>query len=416
MNPPPQVVVVGAGIVGAAIALKLQTQGWRVVLLDRGTPGRGASFGNMACIAVTEFLPTSRPSTWRQLPRWLLDREGPVHVPPGALPGLTPWLLRFMKAGLPWHRRDLTRAGSLLCLRATHDFRALVARAHASDLVSSTEGVLRVYLDPRDEREDREYLSELDELGFGHRRLTRHEVRELEPSVSGSIHGGTLQPQWLLVKDPFAFTARVVDAFVSRGGIVQREDVKGFASEGRSIRALRLDSGRDLPAGQIVLACGAWTGRLTKQLHDPIPLETERGYHTQISNPGITLQRPLMVASQGYVISPVAGGIRVGGTVELGGLDAPPHYERARILVERARRLLPGLAVTERSEWMGHRPAFPDTIPIISRASRFENVYYATGHGHLGLTLAATTSELVSELVAGRTPSVSPAAFDVRRF
>ena len=411
-----EIVVVGAGIIGVAIALRLQRAGHSVTLLDRSAPGQGASFGNMACIAVTEFLPISRPSMWRQLPRWLLDSEGPVHVRPSALLKLSPWLLRFVKAGFPQRRTTLTHAGAILCHRAVRDFRELTANANAQDLVASTGGALRLYISAQDQRNDSDSLAELGELGFQYRRMTGHEVRELEPQLSESVYSGALLPQWLLVKDPFELTRRVVAAFTSRGGLVQQAQVTGFVSDGRRIRALVLASGKKMAAERIVLACGAWTARLTRQLHDYIPLETERGYHTQLSNPGITLERALIIPGHGYAISPVAGGIRVGGTVELGGLAASPNYRRARILVQRAKRLLPALNIQEGTEWMGHRPALPDTIPVISRATHFDNVYYATGHGHLGLTLAATTSVLINELIDGNTSSVDTDHFGVGRF
>jgi len=410
------VVVIGAGIIGAAIALRLQSQGRSVMLLDRDEPGRGASFGNMACIAVTEFLPVSGPSIWKKLPRWLLEKEGPVHVRPGALLGLSPWLLRFIRAGLPRRRAALARAGSDLCRRATQDFHALATSAAAQDLVSGTEGALRLYPEAQDKRDDEDSLAEFRELGFEHQPLTPRELRDLEPGLSDNIHSGCLLPQWLLVRNPFEFTRRVIRAFTARGGVVERADVRGFVTNGRQLSGLTLASGQVLPANRTVLACGAWTGQLTRQLRDPIPLATERGYHTQISEPGIALRRPLIIPRHGYAISPVCGGIRVGGTVELGGLEAPPNYARARILVQRAKRLLPGLQTAKHSEWMGHRPAFPDTIPLISKASHFDNAYYATGHGHLGLTLAATTSVLIDELIAGKMSSADPATLGIGRF
>jgi D-amino-acid dehydrogenase len=411
-----EIVVVGAGIVGAAIALRLQSEGHSVRLVDRADPGSGASFGNMACIAVTEFLPMSRPGIWRQLPRWFLDSEGPVHLRAGALGRLVPWLVRFMKAGLPRRREYLKRSGASLCRRAEKDFRALLAAAGAVDLVSDLEGALRVYLSERDAREDSEYVREVCELGFDCRLLNHHQIRELEPHLAESVYGGAFLPGWLQVKDPFELVQRVVSSFVSRGGIVQRAEVTGFVAADRVVSKVRVSSGEDLPAANTILACGAWTARLSKLLHDPIPLETERGYHTQIANPGVTLRRALMIPGGGFAITPVTDGIRVGGTVELGGLEAPANFRRAKVLVRRAKELLPGLKDEDCSEWMGHRPALPDTIPVIGKATHFDNVYYATGHGHLGLTLAATTAVLINELMSGQSPSTDLVPFNPGRF
>jgi len=303
-----------------------------------------------------------------------------------------------------------------LCHRATRDFLELLMISGSSDLLAESRGALRIYLDSRDAAEDDDYLTSIHRLGFEYRRLSRDEVIGLEPQVSAGIFGGALLPQWLLVKNPYELTERVVSSFVSRGGIVQQAEVTGFAQESERVRRVKLSDGREMAVGKLVLACGAWTGRLARQLKDAIPLETERGYHTQVADPGVTLCHALVIPGSGYVIAPVAGGIRIGGTVELGGLEAPPNYRRAKILAQRARQILPGLNFSNSTEWMGDRPALPDTIPLIGGATHFKNVFYATGHGHLGLTLAATTSVLMSELISEKELSMDIADFGVGRF
>ncbi|HLP69443.1 MAG TPA: FAD-dependent oxidoreductase, partial [Rhizobium sp.] len=151
-------------------------------------------------------------------------------------------------------------------------------------------------------------------------------------------------------------------------------------------------------------------------LGEPIPLETERGYHTQIMAPGIAMRHSIIWPERAFMVTPTAGGIRVGGNVELAGLDAAPDYRRARVLVRHAQRALPGLKAEETSEWMGHRPAFPDTLPIISASSRVPGVWYATGHGHLGLTYSATTARLIADMMTGGRPPVDMAPFSITRF
>jgi D-amino-acid dehydrogenase len=171
-----------------------------------------------------------------------------------------------------------------------------------------------------------------------------------------------------------------------------------------------------LNASAVVVATGIDTPRLSKSLGDAIPLETERGYHTQIMDPGVTLSHSIIWPSRAFMVSPVAGGIRVGGTVELAGLDAPPDYRRAKMVVACAREALPGLQIRDTSEWMGHRPALPDTVPVIGPSAKVRGVFYATGHGHLGLTYAATTARLIGDLVTGRKPPLNLTPYRVDRF
>jgi D-amino-acid dehydrogenase len=164
------------------------------------------------------------------------------------------------------------------------------------------------------------------------------------------------------------------------------------------------------------LAAGAFTSRLSALIDEPIPLETERGYHTQIMASGISMKHSIIWPARAFMVTPTAGGIRVGGTVEMAGLDAAPDYRRAKVLVKRAKEALPELKVEQISEWMGHRPAMPDTVPVMGRSAKRRNVFYATGHGHLGLTYGATTGRLMADLITGITPPVDMKPYRVNRF
>jgi D-amino-acid dehydrogenase len=177
-----------------------------------------------------------------------------------------------------------------------------------------------------------------------------------------------------------------------------------------------LGDGRRLEADRLILAMGAETGTLAVALDEPFPLETERGYHTQIMSPGIDLTYSLIWPERAFMVTPTAGGVRVGGSVEMAGLKKPPNWRRARILVEHAKFALPGLKVENYTEWMGHRPAMPDTIPVISPSAKTNGLYYATGHGHFGVTYAATNALLMADLIQGRTPAVDMRPFRIDRF
>ncbi len=151
-------------------------------------------------------------------------------------------------------------------------------------------------------------------------------------------------------------------------------------------------------------------------LGEPMPLETERGDHTQIMAPGIAMRHSIIWPARAFMVTPTAGGIRVGGTVEMAGLDAAPDYRRAKITVRRAQTALPNLRCDDFSEWMGHRPAFPDTVPVMSASAKVPGVFYATGHGHLGVTYAATTARLMGDLMTGAVPPIDMRPYRIDRF
>lgn len=406
--------VVGAGIIGAAIAFELRRRGRDVVLIDRGPPGRGASYGNMASIAVTEFMPVSRPGIWAQIPGWLLDPEGPVRVRPGYLLKAMPWFLRFLAAGTPGRVRVLEAAGAALCARVYDDLLPMLAAAGLSDVLSE-EGCLSLYADDAEFAADRDHIALLERFALPHEVLGPDRLHALEPEIAGIIRRAVLFPQNRSVRDPYALVLALIDRFREMGGIVETGDVVGF-ERGETLTALRLADGRRIAADAAILCGGAHTGRLAQALGEPIPLETERGYHTQIMAPGIALRHSLIWPARAFMVTPTAGGIRVGGTVEMAGLDAAPDYRRARVLVDRALVALPNLDVRETSEWMGHRPALPDTVPIIGPSATTRGVHYATGHGHLGLTYAATTARLIGDLVTGQAPPLDLTPYRVDRF
>ncbi|WP_434617493.1 NAD(P)/FAD-dependent oxidoreductase [Tabrizicola sp. M-4] len=406
--------VIGAGIIGTAIAHDLQRRGQQVVLIDRDAPGRGASFGNMASIAVTEFMPASRPSVWRQIPGWMLDPEGPVRVRPAYIPRLLPWFLRFIAASRPSRLRELEEQGAALCARALDDTMALLRETGLEDQISE-EGCLSLYTDEAEFKADRAHIEILERFGFPHEVIGRQAIRALEPELSDRIGLAVLFPQNRSMKDPYQLVVALAQRFTALGGRIETGEVTGFV-RGEGIREVVLKDGRRIAAERVVICAGAFSAKLAAMLEEPIPLETERGYHTQIMAPGISMKHSIIWPARAFMVTPTAGGIRVGGTVEMAGLDAAPDYRRSKITVRRAREALPNLACEDFTEWMGHRPALPDTVPILSASARTKGVFYATGHGHLGLTYAATTARLMGDLITGVRPPVDLHPYRINRF
>ncbi|WP_120631535.1 FAD-binding oxidoreductase [Ruegeria sp. EL01] len=406
--------IVGAGIIGAALGHELQNRGHKVALIDQDAPGSGASFGNMASIAVTEFMPVSRPSVWLQTPRWLLDPEGPIRVAPGYVPQLVPWFLRFFKAGMPSKLRLLEAEGAALCKRALPDMQALMAGIGLSDDVSET-GCLSLYANEDEFEADRERLDMLDRHGFDYEVIGGNRLRELEPEIAPVINKAVLLPDNRTVRNPVDIVTRLTEIIAARDGQIVRGEVTGFEVIGDK-KTVYLNDGSHIIAKQLLICAGAFSACLVKMLGEHIPLETERGYHTQIMEPGIKINHSIIWPAKAFMVSPTASGIRVGGTVEMAGLDAAPDYRRARVTVKRALEALPDLKLEETSEWMGHRPALPDTIPVMSASGKMPGVYYSTGHGHLGLTYAATNAQLMADLICGEKPPIDMTPYSIGRF
>jgi D-amino-acid dehydrogenase len=406
--------VIGAGIIGTALAYTLQKRGRQVVLLERDAPGKGASYGNMASIAVTEFMPASRPSVWKQIPGWMLDPEGPVRVRPSYMPKLAPWFLRFIAASRPSKLRELEAQGASLCKRVYDDLLPLL-RETGLEVELTEEGCLSLYADEAEFKADRDHIEVLERFGFPHEVIGRQAIKALEPEISDKIGMAVLFPQNRSMRDPYRLVTKLAERFTGLGGIIETGEVTGF-DRGEGMRAMLLQDGRRIAADEVVVCAGAHTAKLARMLGDPMPLETERGYHTQIMSPGISMKHSIIWPARAFMVTPTAGGIRVGGTVEMAGLNAPPDYRRSKVTVRRAKEALPNLSCENFTEWMGHRPAFPDTVPVMSASARTQGLFYATGHGHLGLTYAATNARLMADLITGLTPPIDMRPYRVDRF
>ncbi len=409
------VTVIGAGIIGICCALALRRAGFAVTVIDRLGPGEGCSFGNCGGIAVTELMPLSQPGRLAKVPGWLLDPLGPLAIKWSYLPRLAPWLIHFLKAGRKQRVDRIVAAAAALCHATWEDYRPLLKEAGLERLVQQ-EFCLSLYASDRELAADQGRLNYCQAYGIPLEKLPGPALRDLEPDLAPDFAWGVLNRGWRHVADPYRLVTGLAELFVRQGGEIRRGSVAAIeAGEGRAER-LRLAGEGPIELETLVIAAGAWSRRLTEPLGDPVPLEADRGYHTTVPDPGVSPKRQVVHGAQGLAITPLAMGLRIGGSVELAGLEAPPDYRRARAQIERAKRVFPALRAEGGERWMGHRPAMPDSLPVIGPARRQRNVFYAFGHGHLGLTWGPTTGRLIADLVAGRPSEIDLAPYRVDRF
>jgi D-amino-acid dehydrogenase len=410
--------VIGAGIVGVVAASSLQRDGHGVVLIDRTEPGRGASFGNAGCFSGSSVVPLALPGMIRSLPRWLSDPEGPLAVRWSYLPAITPWLIRFARSARREKVRAAARALRPLLGPSLEVLEPLAAAAGAEDLVHR-RGHLSVYRSAEALAGDRLAWELRRENGVEVLELEGDELRQLEPSLSREYRHGVLVRENGHTSDPFQLVERLFKAFCRAGGRFVCARATGFRLAGNRLAAIRTDTG-ELAADAAVVAAGAYSRPLALSLGERLPLETERGYHLMVRDPEAAPRLPVAEAEGKFVATPMEGGLRFAGTVELAGLSAAPNWRRAQILLEAGRKMLPGLAKDHPQErismWMGHRPSLPDSLPVIGPARECPDVIYAFGHGHVGITAAPMTGRIVADLMSGRPPAVDIAPFSARRF
>ena len=405
-------VVVGAGVVGMASALWLQRDGWSVLVCDPRAPGEGCSFGNAGIVAVNQVMPPFSAGLLAEIPRMLFDPTWTVSIRWRHLPRLTPWLIRFLKASRPRRVVETCRAMSGLLGDSMAAHRALLAAIGAEDLLRH-QGWLAVYR--RAKPSVRKELAVKRGWGVRAEELDGPEIRQLVPALGKDLEFGVLYPDCGHVLDPFAVVQAYARHFQAEGGKIARTKVNGFTVNDRRVAAVRTENG-DRPADLVVLAAGAWSRGLAADLGARIPLDTERGYHVTLPAPGVEVPMPVLAGDHRMSLTPMTPGLRIAGTAEFAGLDAPPNPARHAALIERGRTLFPELTADSHTSWMGHRPATPDSMPVIGRAPAADNAYLAFGHGHLGLTTGPATGRAIADLAAGRTASFDVTPFAAERF
>lgn len=409
------VVVIGGGFIGLCSALQMQRRGLIVTLVDPGEVERAASFGNAGQFAVGEVVPLSGPDTLRKVPGWLADPLGPLAIRWRHLPRLTPWLIRFLRAGRPDRVAAISAAMAALCDRIHLDYQPLLDAAGAQALVQPGPH-LRLYGSRADFEAEGWRWQLRVKAGLRHELLDRAALHALEPTLGESITFAVASPDRNSVIEPLRLMRALDACFRAGGGAVVTGTVTDFRREASSVTGVVLANGDILAASQVVVAAGAWSHRLTAQLGDRVPLESERGYHVVLPDPGVVPRHSMSHVARGFALLPMGDRLRLAGTVELASLQAPPNWDRARRLIETARTLLPGLRTEGARFWMGHRPSLPDSLPIIDRASQAANVIYAFGHGHMGLSWAATTGRLVADLATATPGNFDTTPYRLARF
>ncbi len=408
------VIVVGAGIVGVCCALNLLRDGHQVTLIDSRGPGEGTSFGNGSVLAVDSVVPVQTPGILWKVPGMLRDPLGPLALRWSYLPRLAPWLVRFVAASSPRRVEEVSRALAGLLDGAIEAYGPLIEMAGAQDMLRR-HGWVCVYESEAGYERAVPMIDLQRRRGVAFQVLGAEELRQLEPALAPIFPRAVFYPDVAHTVNNFRLVQVLAEAFRRHGGTLRREEARDFEFGDKGPRAVLTDQGR-LACDVVVVAAGAWSKPLAARLGSRPPLDTERGYHLHLPDPGVMPRLPIYSTWRGIVCTPLEHGLRLAGTVELGGLEAPPDWRRAEVLLTHARRWLPGIAADGASRWMGFRPSMPDSIPVISASPRHANAFFAFGHGHCGLGLGAKTGRLVADLVAGRDPGLDMAPYRVDRF
>jgi len=404
--------VLGAGVAGLSTALYLQRSGHQVTVIDPMPPAGGTSFGNSGLISKDTAVPIALPGMLKKVPRWLTDSEGPLVVRPSYFPTALPWLLRWIAASKMeqvWKISDAMRA---LHKDALDCWRELLGAEHYADLIRPV-GQVRIW-----EGEGAGSQIEMDickRHGIETKVLNAGDIRDLYPDIAPDIRHGLMLPNNAFTVSPQRLVRTLGVLLTEAGGeLVNERVLKIIPRDGGGYLLMNNIGNRVVE--RVVVATGAWSRELLDPLGVHVALETERGYHAMMPSPSITLKVPISIKNRGFGLTPMENGLRAGGTVEIGGLMAPPDERRAMILVRHVKRIFPTLTTGEPSYWMGHRPSTPDSLPIVGPVPKRPGLFVVTGHGHFGMTGGPPSARMVSRMINGEAPGIDPAPYAVDRF
>ncbi|MFL9961042.1 FAD-binding oxidoreductase [Paraburkholderia sediminicola] len=408
----PDIAIVGAGFIGLASAAALMRDNHRVTLFDPSGVGQGASFGNAGTFAHYACIPVNNPSVFRDLPRFLLSNDSPFRLRWRYLPQLAPWLARFLMSSLP--RRYEASAGALaaLLVRAQDGYAPLLANDALARFVRPRE-CLYLYSNAASFDAARPALDLRRKHGVAFDLLARDDICALEPSLAPIFERGVLFSDSWHFSNPLGFLETLYQQLAAQGLKLERAAVGAVQpyADGASVTA----DGSERRFSHVVIATGARSAQFARQCGDIVPLDTERGYHVRFPGAQQLISRPVGWAERGFYMTPMSDGIRVAGTVELGGFSDTRNRSLIDLLTFSSKRALPALGTPD-NNWLGFRPTLPDGVPVLGRSRASERVIYAFGHQHLGLTLAGVSGRIVADLIARRTPPLDLAPYAATRF
>ncbi len=403
--------IVGAGIQGVCNALFLQKKGYKVTLFDREEPGNAASYGNAGHFSPYASVSLNRTDILNDIPSMLLSSRGPLALKWNYVPKMIPWFLKFV---LNCREKKMLHTAKYM-----HQILDLSLSAYDElfedinlDGLVENNGILYVWTKKSQKSRDLE-IRIRDELGVKQQLVNPKEIHDLEPNIKPFYDGGVFYDYARHARNPRKILIKLFEKFLENGGKFLKLNIKNLDFD-EDKPVLRTDSQRFI-FDRLVIACGAFSKKLTDKLHENIPLDTERGYHVHFKDFDHLISRPIVYADRGFGMTPMEQGLRVVGTVEFGGLENPLSKSRIKNLILNAKDMLDGLP-EHKDEWLGFRPSLPDFLPVIGPSKNYKNVYYSFGHHHLGWTLGAISGKIVSKMISNENTNLDLQPYSSMRF
>lgn len=408
-----RIVVIGAGIVGVSAAIWLRRAGREVLLVDRGDPGQGTSYGNAGVLASCAIVPVTTPGLIAKGPGYVMDPNFPLFLRWSYVPRMIPWLVKYLRHANDRDTRRIAEGINGVIGDSVDQHMALSRGTQAEEWVVESDYTF-AYADRAAFEKDSYVWTLRREGGFVPELIEGDEVHEYQDCFSDKVGCLAVMKNHGFIRDPGGYVAALAEEFKALGGTFRKADVKDFTLTGGKVSAVQTTDG-EIACDQVVLTTGVWSKPLMKKLGITVPIETERGYHIVFENATGGPTVPVMVASGKFVATPMAQGVRCAGVVEFGGLEAGPSKAPFELLRRQVAETFPRLKATDEIEWQGHRPAPTDSLPLIGEV-RGTGVFAGFGHHHIGLTGGPKTGRWLAQMMTGQRPNTDMTPYDPQRF
>ena len=404
--------IIGAGIQGVCIGLQLTKKGIPVTIFDKEDPGSMSSYGNAGHFSPYAVVQLNRPDVIYDIPKMLLSSYGPLALKWNYIPKMIPWILKYLKSSTKKSMMHTTKFMHQILDLSLDAYDEILSEIDTTSLVER-KGIIYIWTNKNLKSREME-IKIRNDLGIKQRLLNREEVLELEPNLNPVFDAGVIYDYAYHARDPKGITKKLFELYLKLGGKFKKEEVNNVEQTRYNQTQVKTNSG-NFSFEKTVLACGAFSKKLTDQLGEKIPLDTERGYHIHYKKMDHLLKRPVIFLDRGFGMTPMNQGLRAVGTVELGGFDNPISKKRIDYIDKCAKELLPQLGDFH-DEWLGFRPTLPDFLPVIGPSLKNKNIIYAFGHHHLGWTLGAITGKIVSGIVNEEKTNLDLTPYSSARF
>ena len=404
--------IVGGGIQGISNALFLQKKGFEVTIFDKENPGSPvASYGNAGHFSPYASLSLNRTDILLDVPAMLMSSTGPLALKWNYVPKMIPWFMKFILNTTKNKMMHTAKNMHQILDLALPAYDELFDEVDIEGLVEN-KGILYIWND-QDLKSRELEINVRKELGVQQQLVNKKEIHDLEPNIKPFYHAGVYYPYARHARNPKKILLKFFDLFLKKGGQFKKTEVKSIDFQDEQ-PILKTESEK-FSFDKVVVACGAFSKKLTDNLDEKIPLDTERGYHVHFKDCDHLLQRPVIFSNRGFGITPMEQGLRVVGTVEFGGLKNPLSKSRIKNLINNAKYMLGDLPDHE-DEWLGFRPTLPDFLPVMGPSKNHKNVFYCFGHHHLGWTLGPISGKIVSGMIAKENTNLNLAPYSSTRF